>query len=174
VASRLFGRRLRRRAAVLVLERRQFQPVGFFRGGIEQAQRGALGIQIPQPVDAQQALAVRQRGSRSLAAVGLHQPMPVERMRFAARQTQPGQTAEEARRGIEYFGQQRIADVAAEPRVAATLAHALRQAEHGGGQSLLVRLQRRLRQMPAVQRHRPRVAAVFGGASSTGATSSRA
>ncbi len=52
--------------------------------------------------------------------------------------------------------------MAAETRIAATLAHALRQPEHGGGQPLLMRLQRRLHQMPAVQRHRPGVATVFG------------
>ncbi len=148
--------------AVLVLERGQFQPARFLGGGVEQADGGAFGIEIPQAVDAQQPLAVRQHRLQTLAAVGLHLPVPVERVRLATRQPQSGQAAEKARRGVENFGQQGVADMTAEPRVAAALAHAQRQPEQGRGQPLLVRLQRGLHQMPAVQRHRARVMAVLG------------
>ena len=147
--------------AVLVFQRRQLQPQRFFGGRVEHAQRGALGVEVPQAIDAQQPLIAGQLRQQALAAVGLHHPVPVERMRLAARQAQPGQAAQKARRGIQHFGQQGVADVATEPGVAAALAQALRQAEHGGGEALLVRLQRQLAKMLAVQRHRARVAAVL-------------
>jgi len=126
------------------------------------AQLGALGVQVPQAVDAQQALAGGQRGQQSLAAVGFQLPVPVELVRFAARQPQPAEPAEEARCGVEDFRQQGVADVAAQPRVAATLAQRLRQAEHGGGQALLVRLELGVHQVLAVQRRRAHKAAVLG------------
>ena len=44
-------------------------------------------------------------------------------MRLAARQAQAGQATEETRRGIEDFRQQRVADMAAQARIAAALAH---------------------------------------------------
>jgi hypothetical protein len=129
-------------ATVLVFQRRQFQPVGFLSRGIEQAHGGALGVEIPQAVDAQQTLTVRQQRQQSLTAVRLHLPVPVELMRLAARQPQSGQSTEKARRGVENLGQQRVTDMATKTRIAAPFAHVLRQPEHGGGEALFVRLQR--------------------------------
>ena len=149
---------------LVVFQRRQVEPVAFFGRGLEVAQLGALGVEIPQRVQAQRALAVSQRRQQALAAILFQLPVPVELMRTPARQAQATQAAKEARRGIQHLGQQCIADMASQVGVAAPLAQGLRQAQHGGRQALLVGRQGGARQQLAVQRHRPHEAAVLGHA----------
>ncbi len=71
--------------AMFMLERRQLQPARFFSRSLERPQRGALDVEIPQLIEAQQSLTVRQCRQQALAAVGIHLPTPVQLMRLAAR-----------------------------------------------------------------------------------------
>jgi hypothetical protein len=81
--------------------------------------------------------------------------MPIELMRFAAGQAQAGQTAKEARRGIEHFRQQGVANMPRETGVAARFAQGLRQTQDGSGESLLGGLQCCVRERFAFQRRGP-------------------